>query len=166
MKRPRAIVAIDPGVTTGVAWSLLGDLNQVCLDLLTEGNRGDVVEVKARDVPWGELDAANTIVDIIEAVDIKVGVARIVIEDFVLRRFTMGKEGLAPVRVTAYLEAELDHRLHCLDLIEKQGASSALGVVTDDRLKRWGAWVKGKPHGRAASKHLITAIRRNAGSIS
>lgn len=44
--------------------------------------------------------------------------------------------------------------------VEWQQASAAKGVVTDERLRRLGLWVKGEQHTRDAMRHLVLCAQR------
>lgn len=83
-------------------------------------------------------------------------------EDFILRKFSMGRELLSPVR----LGARLEDRMYCAGRSEQlqppQSSSMALTKVTEDRMRRWGFWapLAGQPHARDAVAHVITYASR------
>lgn len=82
-----------------------------------------------------------------------------VIEDFILRTMSGGRELLAPVRVTAGIEQELwspDGGSHVI----RQQPSLAMTTMTDLRLREQGLWVPGMPHANDATRHLFTWLRR------
>ena len=84
------------------------------------------------------------------------------VEDFILRQFTMARDLLAPVRVTAAFQYGLRAlRPANPRTYVRQQPSLAMRSVTDDRLKAWGFWapLKGAPHGRDATRHAITRLR-------
>lgn len=147
------VLAVDPGETTG--WALwTDDESDAGEDDLVLGNGW---------VTWGEEGPArgsheeNEVAKglIVALVDEDV----IVVEDFILRPTgNARRSGLSPVRITARLEAlafsfDLD-----LTWVYQQ-ASAAKGVVTDERLKGLGLWVRGAPHARDAIRHLVLYLR-------
>jgi len=91
----------------------------------------------------------------------------LVIEDFVLylhSRQTADRSGLAPVRITAMLELAnfygIDGNMPLGLTVYKYLAREAKGSITDERLKRWGCWIRGKPHARDAMRLLILHLRK------
>lgn len=87
--------------------------------------------------------------------------AHIVIEDFVLRKFSSARELLSPVRLTARFE----ERLKCMGdkrPIIKQPGSLAMSAITDVRLKKMGLYnpLIGKEHARDAVRHNLTWLKR------
>jgi hypothetical protein len=86
--------------------------------------------------------------------------AAVVIEDFLLRKKSMDRELLSPVRLTAALEyaveeQEMHMTLHLQQPSEKEAAS-------DDRLKRWKLYVRagGMQHARDADRHAIIFLKK------
>lgn len=84
--------------------------------------------------------------------------SEMIIEDFILRERTMSKSLLSPVRMAARLETLLEIRSEAFG-IPLQQPSSAKSVVTDERMRRWGLWIKGQQHARDACRHLILRLR-------
>jgi len=84
-------------------------------------------------------------------------------EDFILRKFSMGRELLAPVRLSARFEDRMFLAGRKGQLVPPQSSSLGLKSVTDDRLRRWGFWnpLSGKEHARNALSHAITYLRRH-----
>lgn len=87
--------------------------------------------------------------------------AHIVIEDFVLRKFTSARELLSPVRITARFDQALHISGDARPMIIQPGVL-AMKTVTDARLKRMGLWppLQGSEHKRDAVRHNITWMKR------
>ena len=81
----------------------------------------------------------------------------ILIEDFVLRMMSPDRDLLSPVRITAKVEHMLWLRGMTFFV---QSASEAKTTATDVRLKNWGLYKPGEEHGRDATRHAITFIRK------
>lgn len=83
-------------------------------------------------------------------------------EDFILQKFLMSRDLLAPVRVAARFEDRMECANREYQLRKPQLASLAMTTVTDERLKAWGFWnsLPGQPHARDAVRHNITWLRR------
>jgi hypothetical protein len=69
-------------------------------------------------------------------------------------------ETLSPVRIGAQLELLLEQGQLGDSTLHFQSRSLAFSTATDDRLHKWGLWVAGSTHIRAALRHAITALRR------
>jgi hypothetical protein len=131
-------VAVDPGVTTGV----------VCLDLPFEWRRSDLYDlfrsvrssklVTEMELHGSESGQIDSIIGLIYPSEDAENVAKsVIVEDFILRLRTQGRDLLAPVRIAA----RLDDRLYSLGFggqITYQSPSDAKSIVTDLRLKDWG----------------------------
>lgn len=83
-------------------------------------------------------------------------------EDFILRKFSMGRELLAPVRINARFEDRMYTNGKSGLLVPPQQPSLAMSMVTDERLKLWGFYnpTIGKPHARDALRHALAYLRR------
>lgn len=153
---PFYVVTFDPGGTTG--WSLFGvwpeamhDKTLRILDHLAFWSAGQFTGTEASmvDQMMGLVDAWPE-------------ETRILCEDFILQQFSMARDLLAPVRISARLE----DRLHVATIGERtvtyQMPSLAMRTITDEMLKAWGFWnpLKGQQHARDAVKHAITWLRR------
>lgn len=86
--------------------------------------------------------------------------AALVVEDFILRRFDMSRNVLAPVRLNAAFryEMSLPPERH----VFLQQASTAKTTITDERLKAIGFWAQteGLVHARDAIRHGLTFLKR------
>lgn len=165
-----AIMAVDPGETTGVATGLFnaGRAGTSVAGLLRRAARKGAINVDqiegGGDYPetaqawrlykmWNEFNFNAH-------VEMGVGIPHIllVIEDFQLRQRSAD---LSPIRVTwgflALLKGE-SGAWAALSLgtsrLIFQGPSEAMTFATKDRLEKWGLWTVGKEHGRDATKHL------------
>jgi hypothetical protein len=86
-------------------------------------------------------------------------VTDLVIEDFILRERTKDRNLLAPVRLSAGLVQEVLRSQQLIGLTY-QSASDAKSVVTDDRLRALGLWIRGQQHARDACRHLALFLRK------
>jgi hypothetical protein len=151
------VLGIDPGTHTGVC-------------LVEKDSDGDLhlvfsCELEGRGL-LGEISVGIKIASIIE--DLLPDI--VVIEDFILvpnvgtRGFSSKREGLSPVRVTAALLSALLVGGWSQEAIEKivhmQSPSSAKGVITDERLRSAGMWIKGSDHIRDSIRHAMLFLRR------
>jgi hypothetical protein len=162
------VIAVDPGATTGVAVfaiphdSLLGDAPSA-LDLVHSFELTGSLQYRVSSVMF-----------VARAVAARTGdhPALIVYEDFDLggNRLT-GSASQAdvaiPIREAAAAQYAVESGHAERAGLIFQGRTIAFTTATDDRLRKWGLWVKGSDHERAARRHGITAIRRiKEGSIN
>jgi len=130
------ILAVDPGITTGVAlmqWPILRGWAQVKYQ--------DPSEAAAR----------------IRRLIVKHQPETVVVEDYRVYPWKMRQHVWSPLN-TVRLIGAID--LICKDLkvpIVLQGANKAK-VITDERLKAWGLWKPGNPHAMDAVRHLVSYI--------
>lgn len=169
-QRAYSIAAIDPGVTTGVAWACVGrkelrDLGAhgALLSAMNHGRwqgqdiRGANDHERASNIfKWLVMRDINTDVKT-KGVLSAVGV--VVVEDFVRREDTTDPSLLAPVRIMERLFQEWENEDR---VVLKQQPSQAKAVVTDHRMKDWGLWSKGSRHVRDANRHLVILLRNLA----
>lgn len=147
-------VSFDSGGTTG--WAVIG----VHIDAINdpECRIMDNVEFWSAGQFWGsERSQAKSMWDLVEAWPH----AKIVMEDFVLRKFSSARELLAPVR----LNARFDERMSCAGdprVIIYQQSALAMTAFTDDRLKKLGFYnqLSGQEHARDALRHNLTWLKR------
>lgn len=164
-----AVIALDPGETTG--WSLMV-VDPRCLvnpavkvlssiyehqhGQVTANDREDPFPGVGRQVPEaGECLMVNDLIALLDTWDH----AAVVIEDFILRKSSKGRELLSPVRVTAAIK----QFLWCNGRgFFRQQVSEAKTAATDDRLKVWGMYQRdgGLEHARDADRHAITFLRK------
>lgn len=148
------IAAVDPGVESG--WAYV-DLEDSDLDVLRA--RGTTVWLKEwggnKRVRSGQCVSEDEVQNALEVCNALGEVHVVAVESFELRasRKLRGRGALAPKGVGTLLRAAYGER------VVMQSASQAKSVVTDDRLKDWGLWVKGQQHARDAIRHLVVALR-------
>jgi hypothetical protein len=150
-----AVVAIDPGGSTG--WAIL-QVHPDCLTNPAQYRILDNIFFKA----WGEYNGAE--------IDMSLQVADLMaewegaaflIEDFILREFSMDRALLSPVRITSHLEWHCTTAYSPPRPVFKQNSELMLSSVTDERLKRWGLYDRHSgDHAREATKHAIIFLRR------
>lgn len=158
-----AILAVDPGGTTGVAaghYELLGSMKRT----VTTGQRMH----KTAEVKGDWLEQANTIVQLAvrwaytAQVEHHIPADRlhVVFENYIPdpKRVGAGATDLSPVWVGAPAGAMIVNELG-LDVVW-QTASEAKGYATNERLKQWGLWVVGSAHERDANRHLAKLLDR------
>lgn len=148
------ICGVDPGVNTGVAVGLFDGVSMGEIETMTLGPARTIFE----EIQVGEF-IRDTCLKLARDLDVLILLA---IEDFILIRFgSSDRDGLAPVRVTAQLEAAVYCSRDALKFeVTKFAPSAAKSIVTDSRLKNWGGWIKGKPHERDACRQLFMAVRQ------
>ena len=81
-----------------------------------------------------------------------------VCESFQLRERTSDPSLLSPVRIQSKLELLLHmKRIRVDDYTTQQPSQKS--VITDERLRRWGLWLPGKPHACDAMRHAAIRLR-------
>lgn len=150
------VIGVDPGGTTG--WARL----TVPRKSVFGSQPSKILEWDAGQLYGNEDEQVSLLGSIVretQSLAYLVGPA-LVIEGFEIRTNSRGPEVLAPVRIAAKIEYARHLGKLCDSQIVYQSASMAKSTVTDDRLKRWGFWLKGEEHARDALRHAITALRR------
>lgn len=147
-------VSFDPGGTTG--WAVF----RIHLEAIEDPEyriMDNITFWTAGEFRGAECVQADQMFELVQAwTD-----AHIVIEDFVLRKFSSARELLSPVRITERLDDRLYFHKDGRPLI-KQPASLAMTTVTDNRLKKMGLYnaLAGQEHARDAVRHNITWMKR------
>lgn len=142
-------LAIDPGGITG--WALIG-VHPDAMSGDPDIRILDNVEFWVAGQVNGEENAQCD--EILELIGHWPS-ARLVIEDFLLRKQGMQRDLLSPVRITSVLEYEVRPRYFI-----KQQPALAMTTITDDRQKAMGFWVPGQEHARDGLKHALTFLKR------
>jgi hypothetical protein len=156
------VLAVDPGSTTGyVLWEgdegYVGGLD-VHLGVLRRG-----------EFKGGWKAGASGVFTACRAWNADV----LVLEDFILEGgdHSSEREGLDSCRINAVVEFNLNRdgpdlddggvvgRLGVVIPIVYQTASQAKGIITDERLRKWGLWHRGSAHVRDAHRHLCLYLR-------
>lgn len=120
------VIALDPGITTGVALYTDWPNKYVKTDQLKEFHEG-FFNYLVRNKP-----------------------TEIVYESFIYQR--RNKVELYPVEVIGVIK--LYAQTYNIPLFV-QSASQAKGFMTDDKIKKMGLWVRGQKHGMDALRHLL-----------
>lgn len=160
-------MAVDPGTTTGVAVGLFRPAESImrCLSE-AEWESWEVIGSPAEQA-WEIMDEYRD-----RQADWNItGVAfpnmHLVVESFALRLKKAHGAGsnqrmMDPIRVTEGMNAlalhYLNGELRPWVRLEFQMPSEAKRYVTPERMKRWGAWVKGSEHKRDATRHMIKKV--------
>lgn len=153
---PFYVLAFDPGGTTG--WAVFGVWPEAMADP-AQKLLSNVAFWSAGEFTGDEDGQVDSMLGLVEAWPEESDIA---VEDFILRQFTMARDLLAPVRVTAAFQYGLRSlRPGNPRTYTRQQPSLAMRSVTDERLKAWGFWapLKGLPHARDAVKHAVTRLR-------
>lgn len=115
---------------------------------------------------WGEIDARGPDAEVAcvrEEIEIVRGFpgSAVLMEDFILRMYSKGRDLLTPVRLNAMLDYALETQLGVC-VTHRQQPSEAKSVVTDARLKIWGFYTSagGQEHARDADRHAILFLRK------
>lgn len=150
----------DPGTTTG--WAVFG----VWPEAMELGGPKILPNIAA----WSAGEFVGTFEQIVDSmmdlVEAWGDQSHVGYEDFILRKFSMARELLDPIRISERFEDRM-YRMNRLWQLEKpQQPALAMSCATDDRLKAWGFWnpLTGQPHARDAVRHAITYLRRYKGS--
>lgn len=187
-----SLFCIDPGETNGWAWGCFGwkELRkQGVVRNLFDGARKDTGGLQLGDtrLSHGEVNTyAPHRTDLIGIMDWQAAemlistlevcggmgnrrsagavphVTDVVVEDFVLRRRTMTRDLLSPVRITAAIYVLLAQ--HQWPMRVHLQSASDKSVINDERLRALGLWVPGSTHARDAYRHLALHLRKLAGS--
>jgi hypothetical protein len=142
------IVAFDPGGTTG--WCVMA-IHEDAIDDPEIRIVDNVQFWTAGEFTGEEDDQADSILDLANSWP----TARLIMEDFILRKFSKSEELLSPVRLAAIVRHGLRPRYFIL-----QQSALAMTTVTDERMKSMGFWIPGKQHARGAVKHALTWAKR------
>lgn len=153
------VLGYDPGGTTG--WA--------AVDVPSQAIWGDWSILDTMQFEVGQIGGPDATQARAIGQQLVVHNGPIVIEDFILRKFTRSRDLLAPVRMTARIEQMVEMlREFSPDKPElpifKQQPSLAMTTCTDDRMRRWGIWTPGRPHANDALRHVVTFLRRCKGS--
>lgn len=149
------IIGYDPGGTTG--WAVLGIFPEAIEDedYLIQENIAfwSIGEISDRN----ENKHARELLELARAWS----GAKIVGEQFILRKFLSSSELLSPVRVNAKFEYALEEAMPGRQIIWQQ-AELAMSTITDLRLQKMGLYAPtiGKEHGRDGLRHALTWAKR------
>jgi len=161
------VMAVDPGTTSGAAVGLFHPAADIA-SCLAEGEweTWEVIGSPAEQA-WEIMDEFHDLQAKWNIAGVAIPDMHLVCESFALRLKKAHGAGsdqrmIDPVRVASGMETLALRNLHG-DLrpwvrIEYQLPSEAKRYVTNERMRRWGAWVKGSEHKRDAARHLIKKV--------
>lgn len=166
--------AVDPGVTTGfLTVDLPSNWRQMDLyNLLSSYFRAanwaleggpafpSCVQEEVKGHENRQIDHISAV--ILGRKNRRIMAKSVIIEDFILRQRTQGRDLLAPVRLGSALNDRLWNAGFQGEIVW-QSPSDAKSVVTDARLKQWDLWYSGSPHIRDAWRHMVKYLRDNRG---
>jgi hypothetical protein len=151
-------IAFDPGGVTG--WSMFS-VYKMAMTSPDYKILDNVVLWSAGEFVGGMVDQVREMMDLVNCWP----EAKIIMEQFILRKMTMDPNMLDPVRVMSAFEFALAtgrRRGEPVRVIILQQPSLAMSTVTDERLSAIGYSdsLSGKPHARDAVRHNLTWLRR------
>ncbi|ATN89582.1 RuvC-like resolvase [Gordonia phage Bonum] len=179
LARKLSIIAFDPGGTTG--WSIMRldpakllDKTVRPNDVVTvwhhgeidcgaqSGSAGTSAIAQGGDLGHSETGEAAGVFLCERLIRVGAGVPRtvVVVEDFILRTQSKGRDALSPVRITGGLDQLLWEGKNVPYPLTKQQPSEAKSSVTDERLKLWGFYESGSRHARDADRHALLFLRK------
>jgi hypothetical protein len=166
------IVGVDAGLTSGYVQGVVR-LRGSIQTMVKRMHLRMATQVAALAVNGGsqELGGALYIFDLIQEFRLELeakdlGPPVVVIEDFGLRgdKNSTDRALLSSARIASNLEALIwksaEEGMEWLHMPWFISPSVAKSTVTDDRLKRWGLWERGRPHSRDAWR-LFAAYARS-----
>jgi hypothetical protein len=141
-----SIIALDPGVTTGVCYGLKHDS-----------------EEKLYIAPWEEKYSLYDLYELLYYfVKNSTGHANIIYEDFQYRNYARMGLDLTPVKMIGVIELVIEMYEPSI-LASKQSPSTGKSFYKDEELKRIGCYKVGMQHGRDATRHLLQWANFGAG---
>lgn len=162
-----AVMAIDPGTTTGAVAGLF----HAAADIPTCIANGDweawEVDGSPAEQAWQIMDEFRDLQAEWNIAGVAMPDIHLVCESFALRLKKAHGAGsdqrmMDPIRVITALETLAlrpwqDGYRRWIKL-EYQLPSEAKGYVTNERMRRWNAWVVGSEHKRDATRHMVKKI--------
>ncbi len=137
------VLSLDPGVTTGYVIANL------------QGRR---ISIEVGQAEWTLMQVFERL----REVCINRG-SHIVYETFEYRNASRRGLNLTPVKIIGVIE--LMQEWFPSRGFYPQTAAQGKGFYSDDKLKELGVYVKGKPHGRDATRHLLHWLNFGYGSL-
>lgn len=148
------VVAFDPGGTTGwatfsVYLEAIEDSDYRIMDNISFWTAGEFI--------GGEREQTDEMFSLVQAWPD----AHIVVEDFLLRKFSTARELLSPVRMTARFDDRMYSKGDRRPIIIQPG-KLAMDTVTDARMAKMGLYnpLIGQEHARDGVKHAVTWLKR------
>jgi len=147
------IMAVDPGGTTGLAWSPSTILKN-----------WDPNIIQNKEITGTDIEQVTEI--LVQMLEVRTRI--LIVEAFtpypgrvLSRGRNQSKDApgpMAPVKIDAMLRFALEYKWWDGQYVS-QTASAAKTTVTDSRLKSAKLWIPGKDHARDAIRHLVYYIR-------
>jgi hypothetical protein len=158
-----AVMAVDPGGTTGIAAGYV-ELKPSLKKTLATLSMAKTMELEGDWLTQARrLSHVMARFQMIANVEnsLPAGNIQFTFEDFVLRRRQQGGAtgNLTSIWVAAGAVAAAGGLTNHSPIFWEQ-ASSAKTLATDARLKHWGLWEKGSPHIRDAWRHFVLRVNR------
>jgi hypothetical protein len=169
MPAGHALIGVDPGVTTGLAWGVFSPKLRDRTSLWKALSRGRQLGCEQIEEPYGVTSQIHVLIAEWMIQGFGSDQITIVIEDFQVRQNLAGGTGrdkLAPV----YITGRIDEMLHIYQYTKMTSlvmSSVSKSLATDQRLKMWGestsppgkaGWVKGKRHTRDAWRLVAAGL--------
>lgn len=161
------IMAVDPGTTSGAAAGLFHAAASIEGCIANAEWEAWEVEGNPAEQAWQIMDEFRDRQAIWNISGVALPNIHLVCESFALRLKKAHGAGsnqrmMDPIRVASgmhtlamhYLNGDLRSWVH----IEYQLPAEAKRYVTNERMRRWGAWVKGSEHKRDATRHMIKKV--------
>lgn len=154
-----ALMAVDPGGTTGVGWGYFPGAEEdlTLAERCAEGKNVDSFEITGG---WKQQAAKLALEYIDFEAEARLDgceLVELVVEDFILRKLkSSDRQGIYPVYIRACLEGILIRR----DMRWVFQQPSVAKAVTNERLRDIGLYVVGSEHRRDAMRHLAARLRR------
>lgn len=144
------VIAFDPGGTTGWALFCVHPDALLLPDILILNNIQHWAFGELTGTEFAQVDGMLELAD-------NWPKAALLVEDFILRRFDMSRNALAPVRLNAALRYAVAPRF-----VHLQQAQLAKTTITDARLRAFGFWeqTENKVHARDGIRHGLTFLKR------
>jgi len=148
--RETAAMVVDPGGSTGVTMHLWDDMGTTAERMASRKDLGSET-ITGHWTEQAEALAAMWRLFKHEMDEVRGVPTWLIVEDFILTKFkSSDRTGLYPVWIAGCMYGHLATRRE--QFIWQM--PSAMTFATDQRLKDWGLWVKGRVHERAANRHF------------
>jgi hypothetical protein len=163
----RGIFAIDPGVSTGVAWAVLDNTMLLAVDAFQHRMNDGSTTITGTEVEQAKelFDLWQGFKQICVRQFMEPAWVDLVVEDFILLpgAHAGGKDGVAPARVAwafeGYRQGRCDRwrtQKHKTEIIWQPPAA----MKYEAQLKKWGVWTRGRQHERSAWCHVGLRLMR------
>ena len=178
MKYPtQAIMAVDPGGSTGLAWGLAPRNQRNMLEALKYTSHMGSTTITGKNPQqireiaeiWRQFLKESVKIGGLDPSDV-----HLVIESFAIRRNS--PVGELPLAADQIAWGIIGYRMGAADEHERcnmgptnhlrwvfQSPAQAKGYATDKRLKSWGLWIPGRQHERSARQHWCYRLAKVSG---